>query len=183
MADARTLVKLPIEKIGDFNKRLLSSCKEVEVTTAMLHVIDGEPVVTLFSEMVVATEEDVAEATEDLEEGDKLDFKAGDLIPENDPVLVQICKVAAYDDKAAGTSHKFLESVFHRAEGQVVKVLKDTGSRFGWVQAADKSLHWVEEQFTYFAVLYLDPDDLPPENEADARMASTLRGDQDEGAP
>lgn len=177
MADARTLIKLPNEKTGDFNRRLLSSCKEVEVTNAMLHVIDGEPVVTLFSEMIVATEEDVAEAADELDEGEKLDFKAGDLIPENDPVLVQICKVAAYDDVAAGKTHKFLESVFHRAEAQVVKVLKDTGSRFGWAQAADKTLHWIEEQFTYFAVLYLDPEDITEEPEADARMASALRGE------
>lgn len=188
MADARTLVKLPNEKPADFNKRLLVACREegVEVTNAALHVIDGEAVVTLFSEMVEATEEDVAETVEEAKaeaktagrpfKEDDVDLEEGDLIPENDPVFVQVCRVAAYDDKAGGVTHKFLETVYERAEGQVVKVLKDTGSRFSWGQAPDKSMHWIEEHVTYFAVLYLNPENIEPDVNAEERMAQNLRG-------
>jgi hypothetical protein len=171
MADARTLAKLTTEAMHQFNKRLKLACEEAAVTEVSLHAIDGEPVVTLFSEMVVATDEDVKEARED---GDT-ELKEGDLIPEEEPVTVQVGKVSCVNDDEATSTQKRFETIYGRAQGGVVKVLKDTCVRTEEVLIEAKK-HYLPVSYTFFAVVSLiEPPPESDEAEADTRMESALR--------
>lgn len=171
MADARTFVKLPAEKMSDFNKRLLTACEEDEVTTVMLHVIDGEPVVTLFSEILIANEEDVAEALDDDPDST---LKVGDELPEEPPVFVQVAKISCLSDELSKASQNRMETMYNRAGGQIVKLLKDSCSRFGFINHPDsKKDYYGEEVITYMAVVAY----IPEEDEGDdERMEANLRG-------
>jgi hypothetical protein len=177
MADARTFVKLPSELMGAFNKRLLKACEDDEVTSAALHVIDGEPVVTLFSEIFEATAEDVAEAKD---EDPDSDLKEGDDLPENPPIFVQVARTSCLDDVEATKSQDRMEKLYARAGGQVVKLLKDSGSRFGWYDRPGKKDEkiWGEAVFSYMAVIAYIPDDEDDDQDGDdeSEMENNLRG-------
>lgn len=163
MADAVSLARSPDEKISAFNKRLLEACQQSPVTDVQLIVVDGQPVVTLFSEVVEATEEDVEEAKAD---GDT-DIKVGDTIPENPPISVQVARVACATPEAATKTHSHLETLYQRANGEVVKQIHATGSRFGFSETPDKKgTVWVEQVDTYVAVAYLNADAEDQEDEA-----------------
>lgn len=160
MADAMTLAKLPTEKMSAFNARLRAACDQQPVTGAQILVPDGEPVVVLFSEMVEATKEDVDEGAAE---------KAGELIPEKDPVVVQVARMQCDTDKAATRTQEHMEVLFTRADGAVVEILNASGKRAGWLEGPDKRQHYVQVPVHYVLVSYLPDDD---EGEGD---------DQDDG--
>ena len=171
MADARTFFKNPDEKIVDFNKRLVIACDEQEITNVMLHVIDGEPVVTLFSEIFIATAEDVEEAREADPDSD---LKEGDDMPEEPPVFVQVAKVGCGSNELATLSQERMETLFNRAGGQVVKLLKDSCTRFGMIKVGGKEIYG-QETTTYMAVVAYTDDDEEDPSKDDATMEANLR--------
>lgn len=127
MADAMSLCKLPNETMGAFNQRLRAACGEDSnpVTGVMLLVIDGEPLVTLFSELKEASDKDVADAKA---AGDT-ELRVGDDIPESEPLVAQVVRVSAADDKEATKSQQRLEVLYERADGGVVELLNASGKR------------------------------------------------------
>lgn len=175
MADARTFFKLPNENMGAFNKRLRTACEEQDITNVMLHAIDGEPVITLFSEIFEATAEDVAEAKE---EDPDSELKVGDDMPEEPPVFVQVAQVGCIDATVAATSQTRMETLYERAGGQVVKLLKDTCSHFGMLKTPGPNgkEFYGEETITYMAVVaYIPDEDDDDGGQDDAAMESNLR--------
>lgn len=171
MADAMTIIKCPSEEIGAFNKRLLANCQSQPVTEVSLHVVHGQPVVTLFSEMVEADEEDVEEAKE---AGETLTL--GELIPAEPPLLAQICLLRGDTDEFSGKTQKFTERLFIRADGDVVKVLHGEGSIFGFIEGADKKPFYAEQRVNYMLVAYLaDSGEERDEGAADQQMVKDLQ--------
>ena len=159
MADACTLVKAPEEQMSKFNERLIAECREIAVTSVQMAIVDGQPCVTLFSEAVEATEEDVEEAKEVAEEdGGKCELKVGDLIPSEEPVFVQVSPLHADNLERAAKSQSRMETLYKRAQGGVTAVLHATGK--GIVKINDPVLKkdlFVEKDLHFAAVVY-NPD-------------------------
>jgi hypothetical protein len=163
MADAITLIKAPVEKMQDFNIRLKQSCESQPVTDVSIVVIDGEPAVTLFSEVVEATQEDVDEAKEDGQE-----IKLGEMIPEQAPMMAQVTRVSAVDAQAAAKSQDRMERLYERAGGSVIKQLHAEGSRAGFMVIPDSKPEqkaWVTAPEHYMLVAYLPADEESGEKE------------------
>ncbi len=173
MADALTIPKCPSEKVGDFNKRLKETCTMQPVTDASIVIVHGQPVITLFSEMVEADQEDVDAAAEDGEE-----LKLGELIPSEDPLIVQVCSLDCSSDESAGKTQQYAERLFQRADGAVSKTLHATGRIFGFVEATDKKQHYCEQEISYMLVAYfagVAEDEAGADDKADQRMAHELK--------
>jgi hypothetical protein len=165
MADAQTYIKDPNESMIDFNKRMKTACEEMDVTDFQLVVVDGEPMVTLLSGMVPATEEDIEELKEADPEAELPEV--GDPIPEDDSLIVQCAKVSAmtpttFDAKGgvaekgdALKSEKRLETLYVRANGGVVKHVHAVGKYGRFVDTADKKQVWAEVVANYVAVGYV----------------------------
>lgn len=175
MADAMTLAKVPSEKISLFNKRLIEACNIQPVTDVSLIVVHGQPVVTLFSEMVEADQEDVDEAKEDDEE-----IELGELIPSEAPLIVQVCMLDCSSDEATGLTQQHTERLYQRAKGGVTKTLHATGSIFGFVEAPapDKKAYYCEQTISYMLVASFAEEveeDVANAAKADAQMAKDLQ--------
>ncbi len=172
MADGMTLLKAPTENISAFNKRLKDACGIKPVTEVSLFVIDGEPLVTLFSELVEANEEDVAEAKEG---GETLEL--GELIPEEAPMIAQVTRVECLNDDLALKSQQRTERLFERADGGVQKLLCASGTVPIWVTSPEKKTeHLVQQNVHYVLVAYLaDGDDDGDGSKGDAKMERDLR--------
>ncbi len=170
MADAMTLPKVPNETISEFNKRLVKACQVQPVTDAGLVVIHGQPVVTLFSEMVDADQKDVDEAKEDGEE-----IELGEPIPSEAPLVVQVCQLDCSTDDAAAKTQAYTERLYERAEGGVTKTLHASGSIFGFVEGPDKKSFYCEQPISYMAVAYFADQDEEDEGKADAQMVKDLK--------
>lgn len=154
MADAATVVKAPEESLKDFNKRLFVTCGEFPITNVQLAVVDGQPVVTLFSESVEADEEDVQEAEE---AGEKI--AVGDLIPAEDPVVVQVCTLRAASIDDAQKSQRRMDMLYKRADGNVTGVLHASGR--GLVTLVDPvtKKETVMEREVHLAAVIFHPSD------------------------
>ncbi len=175
MADAMTLAKTPKEPIKAFNRRLRSACSDEgnPVTSVDITVVDGEPVVTLFSEMVEATEEDVADAKTAGEE-----LKIDELIPDGDPVVAQVVMLSCATEEAATKTQEYTEKVYERADGGVRDIKYATGSRFGFVDDPNdrekekerRRQVYIQEQCQFMLVSYLadfdESDDKPGDEQA-----------------
>lgn len=173
MAEAMTLPKVPSESISDYNKRLAFACNEQPVTDVSIIVVHGQPVVTIFCEMVEADQEDVDEAKEDGEE-----IALGTLIPSEPPLVVQVCAIDCSTVEAAVLSQKYMDRLYQRAAGGVTKTLNATGSIFGFVDTPDKKSIYCEQLVTYLLVAYFAEE--VEENatnaaKADAQMAKDLQ--------
>jgi len=114
MSYCYTLIKSPDEALSVFNNRLAKASQEPDnpITNFDVTVVSGQPVVTLISELVEATSEDV--------EGDA-DLTLGDLIPESEPMIVQTCQVEAATDELAKKSESRLEKIYRRFGGDVIR--------------------------------------------------------------
>jgi hypothetical protein len=117
------LIRTPSEKAGAFNLRLRQACSldEDPITDFQLDVVDGLPAVTLVSELVEATEEDV----ENKEEDD--DFKLGDMISAGDRLAVQVARLEATTDPLTQRTQNIVEKMFGRFNGDVVKTVVAKG--------------------------------------------------------
>ncbi len=124
----KTLVQPPHEKMKDFNERLREVCEQSPITSFEAVVVDGQPVITLMSEVMEATEEDVEKAKEDDPEDD---LKIGDMIPVDDTVLVQVSGVGAAGEKASNTEHAH-DVLNKRAGGEAIEVRYFTGPSVRW---------------------------------------------------
>jgi hypothetical protein len=174
MADASTLIKHPSEHMSAFNKRLAEACEKFEVTEVSLHVVDGQPAITLFSEILLATAEDVAEA---LDEDPDSDLKEGEEMPERPPVFVQVARIEVGNDEAAKKSQDRMEKLYDRAAGQVVKLLVATGVVYGYFTSPLKKEVYGEQSFTYNAVVaYIPDEDDEDGDDGDEEMEENLRG-------
>ncbi len=188
MADARTLCMSPPEKLSQFNKRLREACDELAVTNFDLGVVDGLPVVTLLSEEVPATEEDVrkdaadrAEAAQ--EEGYKPDpedkpLEVGDWIPTVDPMIVQVTKLSCADATQAEKAEDRCDMIYDRARGGISKHLMITGISHRWegdpngpkdatTQAPSRFVH-VPFASSYIAIGYLNDEDEDGDDEGES---------------
>lgn len=128
MASMKTLIKDPNEVMSAFNARLLKECSDAPVTDFHAVVTDGEPAITLLSEMIEVDEEMVAEAKEN---GETL--KLEELVPENDPIIVQVMKLGAYGDYAAKAEHN-AAALAKRAQGEIDDVEMIKGPAYAWVR-------------------------------------------------
>ena len=155
MADAFTLVKNPSETLGAFNKRLRKACGPdmPAVTEMSVCVVDGQPVVTLFSEMIEIEQADIDEAKEAGE--DPLPV-LGEVVPEEEPIIVQVSKLNCTTDEEAMASQKFLDVLYQRADGNVTKQLQASGPIFGFLKGPDKATDvYCQQVVTYAFVSYL----------------------------
>ena len=169
MADAMSLAKLPSEKLSAFNKRLKQACDDQPVTGAQILVIDGQPVGTIFSEIVEAEQEDVDEGVAE---------KVGEEIPAKPPVIVQVARARCDTDEGAVKTQEHLETLFSRANGEVVEILHGQGSVSGWVEGPDKKQAYVSTPVTFLLVSYIqDEDDAADgdDGEAEQNLESRLR--------
>ncbi len=171
MADAVTMVKLPSESPSAFNKRLREACNMQAVTDASLSVVDGQPVVTLFSEMVAIEQKDIDEAQE---AGDELP-KLGEMVPEEDPIIAQVSKLSCVNDEEAAKSQAFMEKLYDRAQGNVVNLLYAVGSIFGFLKGPDGKDIYCEQAVNYALVSYVAEPDEGDQTGQDAKMDQTLR--------
>lgn len=166
MADGISLVKAPEEQVSAFNQRLLSACGDFPITSVQLVVIDGQPMVTLFSESVEADEEDVEEAKEAGEE-----ISVGDLIPTEDPVVVQVTQVRADSLDAAKKAQDRMETLYKRANGGVTSVLHASGKGLQKiVDPQTKKISFDIREIHYAAVVY-NPSEEAEQAEADETAA------------
>lgn len=165
MSEAIICIKDPSETVKDFNKRLRDSCEQAPVTDFELHVVDGQPMVSMFAGMVEAEQEDVDDAQA---EGEELEL--GALIPEDDPVLVQVCEVAALvpmerDDKGelvqgkegdAAKSERKLDVLCERAGDAVTKIRVSCGTHYGWVQTQKETAkkEWLPISKSWIAIAH-----------------------------
>ncbi len=170
MADAMTLAKAPTETISAYNKRLREACGTQPVTEVSISVVDGQPFVTLFCEMVEADEEDVAEA---LALGETIALK--EMIPEEDPLIAQVSRVDCTSDESARKTQAHTERLFERADGGVVKLLNATGPIYGWLESPDKKQHYCQQSVNYVLVAYLADSDGENDGEEDAKMERDLQ--------
>ncbi len=174
MADAVTVAKCPSEKIGDFNKRLRETCEAQPVTDTSIVIIHGQPVVTLFSEMIEADEEDVAAAKEDGEE-----LALGELIPSEDPLVAQVCAMDCSTDASAGKTQVYADRLFERSKGAVSKTLHASGHIFGFVEGPDKKTHYCQQEVGYMLVAYFadagGEEEPGADEKADEQMAKELK--------
>ncbi len=171
MSDAVILIKDPTEILKDFNKRLRTFCGQTAVTDFEVHVVDGQPMVSLFAGMVPAEEEDV----EDAKEAGEI-IKVGDLIPEDDPIVVQVCGVAARapmerDENGgqvkgkegdAAQSEKRLDALCEKAADGIVKMRVASGTSHDWVTIPGKDANkreWLPVTKTYVALAFGAPDE------------------------
>ena len=147
MSDVMFCVRDPNETVSSFNKRLFKVCHDTAVTDFELHVVDGQPMVMMFAGVVEADAEDVAAAKEDGE-----DLKEGDIIPEDDPIIIQVAKACALQPMAidkdgalvkgqegdAAKTERGLDVLGERARDRVTKVRVATGTSHNWVKAPAK---------------------------------------------
>lgn len=112
MADATILVKSPTEGMKAFNKRLIAACVEAPVTHAKAKVVDGQPMVKLFSDISIATPEDVE---------DGLAEKVGEEFLEAGPIMCAVCRVKARTEGDSNKSEERLDSIFEIAGGLIDK--------------------------------------------------------------
>jgi len=167
MSEVMILLKDPNEDLKLFNKRIREVCGQTMVTDFELHVVDGQPMLSLFSGMIEADEEDVAEAKE---EGEELEL--GALIPEDDPVVVQVCGAAALvpmeldangglvkgKEGDAALTEKRVDVICERAGDAVTKVRVATGSSYNWVTVPGKDAgkkEWLPVTKTWIAVAHV----------------------------
>ncbi len=122
----KTLVRPPHEGMKEFNERLREACQSAPITSFKAVVVDGQPVITLISEVEEATDEDVANYKENGETLTK-----GELIPIDDTLLIQISGMSSAGDKAAGTEHAH-DVLNRRADGECVDVEYFTGQFLRW---------------------------------------------------
>lgn len=120
MSYCYTFVKSPQESLSTFNKRLAEACQDDDnpITGFDLLVVSAQPVVTLSSEMTEVTEDDVAE-------DDTLTL--GELVPESDPMIVQVCLVEAGSDEQAKSTEVRLDKVYKRYQGDVIRNVSARG--------------------------------------------------------
>lgn len=165
MADAVVCVKDPNENLKDFNARLKLKCKEAEVTDVQLLVVDGQPVVILLAGQVEADADDVADANDAGET-----IKEGDLIPEDTPMIVQVCSVAALipastdpkgEEGDAATSERRCDSICSRASDGIIKIINANGTYYDWIPDpvdAKKPKQWLPKVRSFLAFAYERPE-------------------------
>lgn len=128
MSDIQLFVMAPVEKMKDFNERLRKACEEAPVTDYKAVVVDGHVAITLISEEVEADEALVAEA---LKAGRHL--KVGELVPVEDPIIVQAVRIGALGKDAADSEQR-VEAISKRAEGDVEDIEYIRGAQIDWMQ-------------------------------------------------
>ncbi len=126
-ADFTTLVKAPTEKSKEFNERLRVACESVPVTSFEATVVDGQPVITLMSELDYPTEDMIEEAKE---AGEKLD--PDEMVPVGAPICVQVAGLSAVGEDVA-MSEKAMSALNHRAKGECDEVRYFSGQFVQWV--------------------------------------------------
>lgn len=138
MAVLIPILRTVSEKPVDFNKRLFAACQQedqdgnaIVITDASLTVVDGMPLVTLISETIEASEEDVEEAD------DEEKLEVGDIIPNGPGLIVQVLRLEAEtDDKCAAMQNR-LNALAVRFGGEVIKTLTATGTVIALVEVRD----------------------------------------------
>ncbi len=171
MSDALIAIKDPNEEMKNFNKRLRDACANTPVTDFELHVVDGQPMVVMFSGLVEADEDDVEEAKEASEE-----LKLGDLIPEDDPVVIQVCQLRALvpmeldkdgalvkgKEGDAALTEKRLDTICERANDGITKVRVASGTSYAWVvlpgkdTEKEKKREWLPVTTAFTAIAYIN---------------------------
>lgn len=127
MADTLVLICDPTKKLKAFNIRMREECEETDWTSAQLHVVDGQPMVILSSEVDIATEEDVAVGITD---------KVGEEIPAGPPIRCAVSRVSAERGHNCERTEEICEKICDAAgdgmiEEQVAVVQGDT---FKWIE-------------------------------------------------
>ena len=130
MSDAITLIRSPTQPLAEFNAELRERCGELPITDFQLAIIDGQPAVTLLSADVEATEDDLRDAQA---ADPKSDLRLGDLIPDGDPLLVQVTPLDARTEKDAKSSRGRLDKLYDRAAGEIERVITAVGEMNEWV--------------------------------------------------
>jgi len=133
MMDAITLLKMPSEPMKEFNLRLMEQCLAQPITSYRAAVVDGAVSVTLISEETEATAEDIAEL------GENPGVAEGDIIPVEDPLIVQVALLSAASVEDANNSEKRLDTLFQRAGGEISAVDYVTGISSDWIPDLGKA--------------------------------------------
>jgi len=160
MADAITLLKSPQEAMKAFNQRLLASCQEVAVTSVQMSVVSGQPVVTLFSEIVEADQEDVDKSNGEI--------KLEELIPSDDPIYVQVCELKAGTTEEVTKSQNKMNILYGRADGGVTSVQHAVGNVFGFIENPKKEIVFCQQEAHFALVAYNSSDEVEEDGEEDA---------------
>jgi hypothetical protein len=127
MSDIALLVKTSNEKMSKYNERLAKACASAPITAFQAEVVDGQPAVLLRSEMIEAGPEEVEQAKQD-----GADLKEGDLIPESDPLLVQVARIGAFGEEGA-KAEQSVGVLAQRGDGQVAEVEMIKGQSIDFV--------------------------------------------------
>lgn len=127
MADTLVLVCDPTKKLKAFNTRMREECEETDWTSARLHVVDGQPVVVLSSEVEISTEDDVKDGIVD---------EVGEEIPAGPSILCAVSRMSADRGHNCERTEEICEKICDAAgdgmiEEQVSVVQGDT---FKWVE-------------------------------------------------
>jgi len=130
MSDAITLIRTPNQPLPAFNAELRQRCSEMPITDFQIVLVDGQPAVTLISEDVEATEEDVRDA---LEADPQSDLKVGDPIPESDPLLIQVTPLGARTESEVTSSRGRVDKLCDRAKGEIERIITATGEVTEWI--------------------------------------------------
>lgn len=157
MSDIRTVAKSAAEGVKEFNKRLLKECEEMPVTSFEAVVADGEPVITLISELIQVDDEMIKEDST---------LKLGDMVPDTDPIEVQILRIGTAD-KGAALAEQHTDVLNDRAEGEVEEVRYIQGMMTDWMRdrndfdangkETSATPHWVkvDRQAVFCIVAYI----------------------------
>lgn len=127
MSDIALLVKTGNEKMSAFNQRLGEACRSAPITSFQAEVVDGQPAILLCSEMIEADQEAIAQAKED-----GVIIEAGELIPDSDPVVVQVARLGAFGEEAA-KAEQSVGVLAKRGDGQVADVEMIKGQTIDFV--------------------------------------------------
>jgi len=128
MADATTLISYPGEAMRDFNARIAEAC-QTYVTDIELHVLDGQPAVTLLAEAVDAEQEDVDAGRAE---------KVGDALFDGPPLCAAVAVVRAASKKAAAKSESELDKLYNLAAGEIVSIDILSADSYEWIEQDDK---------------------------------------------
>lgn len=178
MADATTLICAPDESLKKFNKRIAAACGQegAFVTSVNLDIVDGQPMVTLFSDIAEATEEDVAAGEAE---------KVGDPIFQAGPLVCAVSKVSAVSKDQAEKSEVHLEKIYDLAEEGLEDVSHESATYWQWVESpSGGEPHYLPVRVSYVLVSWGIPyEDTDEETDDEEEAEGVPGGEPGESIP
>ena len=182
MSDAITLIYHPVIPMKAFNARIQEVCEDSVVTSIEAAVVDGSLVVTLLTNVVTATEEDVDDEKAESDDG-KCSFKVGDFIPDGEALVAKCLLLSAHDPAAAATTEKrLLDGIYTTADGLIEEhrivigrglVVAPHPEDVAKAEDIQRKVY-VEKEVAYAVVIFL-AEALEPDGEDERTVEQNLR--------